>query len=110
MLKFNSIQQVRVCLEEVSSVIYEFIDECIELFDLKNPEIISKEIQYRGIGLRNEFQENIKRSDDEIIYILKEDKMVGCIIERRTEFNNTELTLITTENRQFKNYGSYDCK
>ena len=110
MLEFNSIQQVRVTLEEVSSVIYEFIDECIELFDLKNPEIISKEIQYRGIGLRNEFQENIKRSDDEIIYILKEDKMVGCIIERRTEFNNAELTLITTENRQFKNYGSYNCK
>lgn len=110
MLEFNSIQQVRVCLEEVSSVIYEFIDECVELFDLKNPEIISKEIQYRGIGLRNEFQENIKRSDDEIIYILKEDKMVGCIIERRTEFNNAELTLITTENRQFKNYGLYNCK
>jgi hypothetical protein len=110
MLQFNSIQQLRVCLEEVSSVIYEFIDECIELFDLKNPEIISKEIQYRAIGLRNEFQENIKRSDDEIIYILKEDKMVGCIIERRTEFNNAELTLITTENRQFKNYGSYNCK
>lgn len=110
MLQFNSIQQVRVCLEEVSSVINKFIDECIELFDLKNPEIISKEIQYRSIGLRNEFQENIKRSDDEIIYILKEDKMVGCIIERRTEFNNAELTLITTENRQFKNYGSYNCK
>ena len=110
MLEFNSIQQVRVCLEEVSSVINKFIDECIELFDLKNPKIISKEIQYRGIGLKNEFQENIKRSDDEIIYILKEDKMVGCIIERRTEFNNAELTLITTENRQFKNYGSHNCK
>lgn len=42
MLKFNSIQQVRVTLEEISSVIYKFIDECIELFDLKNPEIIRR--------------------------------------------------------------------
>jgi hypothetical protein len=45
--------------------------------------------------------EDIHRSDDEIIYILHQDKLVRIIIERRTSFNNAELTLIKTSKRKF---------
>lgn len=99
----NIVIQERRCLEEVASTVNPFIDEVIEQFNMKDKNVIAKEIQYRGIGLRGDFGENIHRSDDEIIYILKEDKAVGLIIIRRTEFNNAEITMIKTEER-FKKY------
>ena len=101
----NSVKQCRVCLEEVGDIINDFIDEIINDFKLKeaykNGEEV--EIQYRGIGIKGDFKEDIHRSDDEIIYILHNDKLVGIIIERRTEFNNAELTFIKTEKRTVKN-------
>lgn len=103
-MKNNTVKQIRVCLEEVASSINEFIDEIIEDFKLKeaykNDEEV--EIQYRGIGLKGDFHEDIHRSDDEIIYILHNDKTVGIIIERRTTFNNAELTFIKTSKRKFR--------
>jgi hypothetical protein len=103
-MKNNSVKQIRVCLEEVAKIINDFIEEIIEDFKLreayKNGEEV--EIQYRGIGLKGDFHEDIRRSDDEIIYILHQDKTVGMIIERRTSFNNAEMTLIKTSRRKFK--------
>lgn len=102
-MKNNTIKQLRVCLEEVGDIVNDFIEEIINDFKLK--EAYSKgeevEIQYRGIGIKDDFRENIHRSDDEIIYILHQDKLVGIIIERRTSFNNAELTLIKTSKRKF---------
>lgn len=95
----NKVVQVRRCLEEVATTINPFIDEVIEQFNLKDKSIVAKEIQYRGVGLKGDFGENIHRSDDEVIYILKEDKTVGLIVIRRTEFNNAEITMIKTEER-----------
>lgn len=105
-MKNNSVKQVRVCLEEVAKIINDFIEEIIEDFKLK--EAYKKgedvEIQYRGIGLNGDFYEEVHRSDDEIIYILHQDKTVGMIIERRTSFNNAEITLIKTARRKFKKW------
>ena len=105
-MKNNSVKQVRVCLEEVAGIINDFIEEIIEYFKLR--EAYKKgedvEIQYRGIGINNDFHEEIHRSDDEIIYILYQDKTVGMIIERRTSFNNAEITLIKTARRKFKKW------
>jgi hypothetical protein len=98
----NTIKQVRVTLEEVATVVNEFETQVIQEFDMKsNP---SSEIQYRGIGIQYGHGENIRRSDDEIIYDLKDDKLVGILIEPRTEFNNAEITMITTENRFHNKY------
>ena len=103
-MKNNSVRQCRVCLEEVAGIINDFIDEIISDFNLKEAykKGESVEIQYRGIGLNGEMYEKIQRSDDEIVYILHQDKLVGIIIERRTEFNNAELTLIKTSKRKFE--------
>jgi hypothetical protein len=95
----NKVVQVRRCLEEAATTINSFIDEVIEQFNLKDKSIVAKEIQYRGVGLKGDFGENIHRSDDEVIYILKEDKTVGLIVIRRTEFNNAEITMVKTEER-----------
>ena len=95
----NKVVQVRRCLEEVATTINPFVDEVIEQFNLKDKSIVAKEIQYRGVGLKGDFGENIRRSDDEVIYILKEDKIVGLIVIRRTEFNNAEITMVKTEER-----------
>lgn len=95
----NKVIQKRRCLEEVAITINPFIDEVIEQFNLKDKSIVAKEIQYRGIGLKGDFGENMHRSDDEVIYILKEDKTVGLIVIRRTEFNNAEITMVKTEER-----------
>ena len=97
--EINKVIQVRRCLEEVADTINPFIDEVIEQFNLKDKSIVAKEIQYRGVGLKGDFGENIHRSDDEVIYILKEDKTVGLIVIRRTEFNNAEITMVKTEER-----------
>ena len=103
-MKNNSVKQYRVCLEEVADIINNFIEEIIIDFKLK--EAYKKgdltEIQYRGIGINGDMHEEIHRSDDEIVYILNRDKLVGIIIERRTEFNNAELTLIKTSKRKFE--------
>lgn len=103
-MKNNTVKQIRVCLEEVASSINEFIDEIINDFKLKEAYGRGEEveIQYRGIGLNGDFHEDIHRSDDEIIYILHNDKTVGIIIERRTSFNNAELTFIKTSKRKFR--------
>lgn len=91
------IKQVRVCLEEIADVVASFEDEIIKEYDFKkNPYC---EIQHRGIGINFAFQEEIHRSDDEIIYYLKQDKAVGMLIIRRTEFNNAEITMIKTGER-----------
>ena len=102
MLEYNSIKQVRICLEEITKVINEFEAEVIELFDL--PHNSTSEIQDRAIGIRGAFQEEIHRSDDRIIYYLKEDRALAYLIIRRTEFNNAEITMITTQERQFKEH------
>lgn len=103
-MRKNSVKQVRVCLEEVADIINNFIEEIIQDFKLREAYKRGEdvEIQYRGIGLRGDFHEEIPRSDDEIIYILYQDKTVGMIIERRTSFNNAEITLIKTEKRKFE--------
>ena len=97
----NSVVQVRRCLEETADTINEFIESIIDNFGMKEAykEGRGCEIQYRGIGLKGDFHEDIHRSDDEIIYILMDDKAVGMAVIRRTEFNNAEITLITTEER-----------
>lgn len=103
-MKNNTVKQIRVCLEEVASSINGFIDEIINDFKLKEAYGRGEEveIQYRGIGIKGDFKEDIHRSDDEIIYILHNDKTVGIIIERRTTFNNAELTFIKTSKRKFR--------
>ncbi len=102
-MKNNTIKQLRVCLEEVADIINNFIEEIIQDFKLREAYGRGEEveIQYRGIGIKGDFKEDIHRSDDEIIYILHQDKLVGIIIERRTSFNNAELTLIKTSKRKF---------
>ena len=95
----NSIKQVRVCLEEIGDVLNNFLDEIIEEFHFKNSEKHTCEVQRRGIGINFAFGEEIHRSDDEIIYYLMDDKLIVCVIVRRTEFNNAEITMITTEER-----------
>ena len=99
MLEFNSIKQVRVCLEEVGDIVTQFQEDVIDLFNFSNNK--ECEIQHRGIGINFAFQEEIHRSDDEILYFLKEDKLVAMLIIRRTTFNNAEITMITTENRTY---------
>ena len=99
MLDFNSIRQVRVCLEEIGDIVTQFQEDVIKLFDFPNSK--ECEMQHRGIGINFAFQEEIHRSDDEILYFLKEDKLVAALIIRRTSFNNAEITMITTENRTY---------
>jgi hypothetical protein len=95
----NSVKQVRVTLEEISTVLHEFEDELFSEFNFKNSEYHSCEIQHRGIGINFAFDEEIHRSDDEILYYLKDDRLLGCLIIRRTSFNNAEITMIKTEER-----------
>ena len=95
----NSIKQVRVCLEEIADVVNKFRDEVIEEFNFAPSAEHYCEIQRRGIGINFELGENIHRSDDEITYYLKDDRLIGCVIIRRTEFNNAEITMFTTEER-----------
>ena len=98
----NNVKQVRVCLEEVADVISKFRDEVFDEFTFVSSEWHVCEVQRRGIGINFAFGEEIHRSDDEITYYLKDDKAVAMTIIRRTEFNHAEITMITTENRQFK--------
>ena len=97
----NTVKQVRVWLEHIGDVIEPFEKEVIEKFGMLNNPFC--EIQRRCIGLKNVFTETIpvKASDDWIEYLLKDDTMVGIIICRRTEFNHAEITLITTEEREY---------
>ena len=95
----NSIKQVRVCLEEIADVLNGFRDEIVKEFRFIKTEKHHFEVQHRGIGINFAFGEEIHRSDDEITYYLMDDKLVGCAIIRRTEFNNAEITMITTEER-----------
>ena len=95
----NSVKQVRVCLEEIADVVNNFRDEMFEEFELKNTKKHYCEVQRRGIGINFAFGEEIHRSDDEITYYLKDDRLLGCVIVRRTEFNTAEITMITTEER-----------
>lgn len=98
----NTVKQVRVQLEHVSDVIKPFEEEVIKEFDMINNPFC--EIQRRVIGIKNLFIEEIpvKASDDWIEYLLKDDKLVGIIICRRTEFNHAEITMITTEERKYE--------
>lgn len=95
----NSIKQVRVCLEEISDIVNQFKERVIEEFEM--PECSSSEIQRRGIGINFAFGEEIHRSDDEIMYFLKEDKLIAMVLIRRTEFNNAEITMMVSDNRKF---------
>ena len=95
----NSIKQVRVTLEEIPDILNNFRDEVFEEFHFMNRERHFCEVQRRGIGINFAFGEEIHRSDDEITYYLMDDKLVGCAIIRRTEFNNAEITMIMTEER-----------
>lgn len=96
-MKDNQIQQVRVCLEEASEVCLKFEEELIEHFKMKdNP---SSRIDHRIISISQPFDENMHSSDDFIIYYLMDDKLIGTVIYRRTEFNNAEVTMITTSSR-----------
>ena len=106
----NTIKQVRVCLEEIADVLGRFREEVFEEFGFFDNHTC--EVQRRGIGINFAFGEEIHRSDDEITYYLKDDKAVAISIIRRTEFNNAEITMITTEERQFKMKQNYEnlCK
>ena len=95
----NNIKQVRVCLEEIADVLGGFQDEIFEEFNFVNTEKHFCEVQRRGIGINFAFGEEIHRSDDEITYYLMDYRLIGCAIVRRTEFNNAEITMITTEER-----------
>lgn len=95
----NSIQQVRVPLENIADVVSEFRDNVCDEFNMVNSEKHYCEVQCRGIGKNFEFGEDIRRSDDEITYYLKDDRFICCVIIRRTEFNNAEITMFTTEER-----------
>lgn len=106
----NSVKQVRVCLEEIADVYNKFREEVFEEFNFTSSEKHICEVQHRGIGINFAFDEEIHRSDDEITYYLKDDKAVAMTIIRRTEFNNAEITMITTENRQFMNNNEKMCK
>ena len=39
--------------------------------------------------------------DSDTVYALKDTEAVAMCIIRRTDFNNAEITMITTENRKF---------
>lgn len=92
-----NVRQIRVCIEEIGEVLGNFRDDVIGEFELYKTPFC--EIQHRGIGINFDFREEIHRSDDEITYFLKDDKAVAYAIVRRTEFNNAEITMITTEDR-----------
>lgn len=102
----NSARQIRVPLEMVGEVLLKFEEEVIADFDMKGNS--SAEIQRRGVGINFEFGEEIHRSDDELIYYLKEDKAVAMAIIRRTSFNNAEITLIETDERKFGTDFAYE--
>jgi hypothetical protein len=91
------IKQIHVPLEEISYVVEAFEQAVISAYDFYNNPFC--EIQHRGIGINNAFQEEIHRSDDEIFYYLKNDNMVATLIIRRTEFNNAEITMIATDEK-----------
>ena len=95
----NIIQQVRVPIENIADVVNKFSENVCDEFNMVNSENHYCEIQHRGIGINFEFGEDIRRSDDEITYYLKDDTLIGCVIIRRTEFNNAEITMFTTEER-----------
>lgn len=83
-------------------MIKPFEEKVIKEYDMVNSPFC--EIQRRVIGIKNLFTEEIpvKASDDWIEYLLKDDKLVGIIICRRTEFNHAEITMITTEERKYE--------
>ena len=97
----NQTKQIRVTLEEIADVADDFEQAVISAYDFFNSP--NCEIQRRGIGIKYDFREEIRRSDDWVEYLLKDDKAVGIIICRRTEFNNAEITMITTDERKFEN-------
>jgi len=97
----NTIKQVRVTLEEIADIYNEFVTEVHETFRMVSDAEHTCEVQQRGIGINFDFREEIHRSDDEITYFLKDDKLIAFFIIRRTEFNNAEITMVTTEERKF---------
>ena len=94
----NSIRQIRVPLEFIGEEIEKFREEVFTEYGFGNNPCC--EWQRRGIGINFAFGEEIHRSDDEIMYFLKEDKAVAMLIIRRTEFNNAEITMIMTDERK----------
>lgn len=104
---YNTIKQERVCLEEIAEVLNKFEEEVFNVFGMVSSAEHTCEVQRRGIGINFAFGEEIHRSDDEITYYLKDDKLVAFSIIRRTEFNNAEITMVKTEERQFK-FKRYD--
>lgn len=86
------VKRICVPLEEIADVVEEFEQGVISEYDFYNSPLC--EIQHRGIGIKNAFQEEIHRSDDEILYYLKNDDMVATLIVRRNEFNNAEITMV----------------
>lgn len=104
---YNTIKQERVRLEEIAEVLNKFKEEVFNVFGMVSSAEHTCEVQRRGIGINFAFGEEIHRSDDEITYYLKDDKLVAFAIIRRTEFNNAEITMVKTEERQFK-FKRYD--
>ena len=94
----NSIRQIRVPLELISEEVEKFREEVFTEYGFENNPFC--ELQHRGIGINFAFQEEIHRSDDEIMYFLKEDRAVAMLIIRRTEFNNAEITMFMTDERK----------
>lgn len=94
----NSVRQIRVPLEFIGEEIEKFREEVFTEYGFGNNPFC--EWQRRGIGINFAFGEEIHRSDDEIMYFLKEDKAVAMLIIRRTEFNNAEITMIMTDERK----------
>ena len=94
----NSVRQIRVPLEFIGEEIEKFREEVFTEYGFVNNPFC--ECQRRGIGINFAFEEEIHRSDDEIMYFLKEDKAVAMLIIRRTEFNNAEITMIMTDERK----------
>ena len=94
----NSVRQIRVPLELIGEEVEKFREEVFTEYGFeKNPFC---EWQRRGIGINFAFGEEIHRSDDEIMYFLKEDKAIAMLIIRRTAFNNAEITMIMTDERK----------
>ena len=86
------VKRICVTLEEIADVVEQFEQSVISEYDFYNSPFC--EIQHRGIGIKNAFQEEIHRSDDEILYYLKNDDMVAMLVVRRNEFNNAEITMV----------------
>lgn len=82
-------QQVKIT--DANTDFSDFIDGIIEKYNLKDKKCHC-EVKYK----------NCEQSDDTMVQIICNNRLIAVGIQRRTDFNNEEYTLIDLEHKNAK--------